>query len=435
MTYDVGTETAGIPQPMYITSVRINSLRSIRHLDWVIPEERAPGWHVVIGPNGSGKTSFLRAISLCLIGERLSVALGQNLADWIRNGENNSDIKLGLGFDPEWDQRDALLEAGGRLSLRIERDRSGYSISDYGRTLDSKETGCFNVAFGPFRRFTGGDRDYEKLIRSHPLLAAHLSVFKEGFALTECLEWLETLRFKQLEDEPEGRLLEPLTRFINQGGFLPFDTRLEEVTSDGVRFVDGAGCSVPIEELSDGYRSILSMAIELIRQLSLTFGSDRVFDPSDATRVQPPGVVMIDEIDAHLHPTWQRRIGSWLCRHFPNLQFIVTTHSALICQAAVEGSVFVLSPPGDEEGGRMLEGTAFQRLVYGNVLEAYGSGAFGSLEARSDRAQADLDRLAELNLKEIAEGLSDDERSERDRLRAVFSTEPHPLAASHVAGS
>jgi hypothetical protein len=177
------------------------------------------------------------------------------------------------------------------------------------------------------------------------------------------------------------------------------------------------------------------MALELVRQLSLTFGSDRIFDPSDPTRVQPPGVVLIDEIDAHLHPSWQRRIGTWLCQHFPNLQFIVTTHSALICQAAAEGSVFVLSPPGDEDGGRMLEGTAFRRLVYGNLLEAYGSGAFGNLETRSDRAQAALDRLAELNVKEIEEGLDDEERAELDRLRAVFPTEPHPLASSHAAGS
>ena len=46
------------------------------------------------------------------------------------------------------------------------------------------------------------------------------------------------------------------------------------------------------------------------------------------------GVVLIDEIDAHLHPEWQREIGFWLKRHFPNIQFIVTTHSPIICQAA-----------------------------------------------------------------------------------------------------
>ena len=50
-----------------------------------------------------------------------------------------------------------------------------------------------------------------------------------------------------------------------------------------------------------------------------------------------PGVVLIDEVDAHLHPTWQRRIGLWFREHFPKLQFIVSTHSPLICQAATVG--------------------------------------------------------------------------------------------------
>ena len=44
--------------------------------------------------------------------------------------------------------------------------------------------------------------------------------------------------------------------------------------------------------------------------------------------------MLIDEIDAHLHIAWQKRIGFWLKEHFPNIQFIVMTHSPFVCQAA-----------------------------------------------------------------------------------------------------
>jgi predicted ATP-binding protein involved in virulence len=54
------------------------------------------------------------------------------------------------------------------------------------------------------------------------------------------------------------------------------------------------------------------------------------------------GVVLIDELDAHLHPTWQRQIGSWLKSCFPNLQFIVATHSPFIPQAADDCGLYIL---------------------------------------------------------------------------------------------
>lgn len=57
------------------------------------------------------------------------------------------------------------------------------------------------------------------------------------------------------------------------------------------------------------------------------------------------GVVLIDELDAHLHPTWQREISFWLKACFPRLQFIVATHSPFVPQAADKGGLYVLRRP------------------------------------------------------------------------------------------
>jgi hypothetical protein len=225
-----------------------------------------------------------------------------------------------------------------------------------------------------------------------------------------------------LEGDPEGDLLELVKNFVNQSDFLPNETRLESVSSKGVRFVDGNGCEVDVKSLSDGYRSILSMTFELIRQLAETYGAKALFGGSDPSKIVVPGVVLIDEIDAHLHPIWQRRVGHWFREHFPMIQFIVTTHSPLVCQAAEKGSIFRLPQPGSDETPAMVTGIQRDRLLYGNVLDAYGTGAFGDVSERSDEGLKLLERLAMLNQKELFEGLTKSERAEQHHLRATLPT-------------
>jgi hypothetical protein len=166
------------------------------------------------------------------------------------------------------------------------------------------------------------------------------------------------------------------------------------------------------------------MTFELIRQMLRVYSGDQVFDSKNESIVVP-GIVMIDEIDAHLHPTWQKKIGFWLTQHFPNIQFIVTTHSPLICQAAVNGSIFRLPTPGSDESGRMLEGTDRDRLLYGDILDAYSTEAFGTADTRSREGNDMQGKLAALNVKELAKGLSKEEREAQEKLRAAFPTTPH----------
>jgi hypothetical protein len=211
---------------------------------------------------------------------------------------------------------------------------------------------------------------------------------------------------------------------------------LADVTSKGVEFVDASGFRVPVQELSDGYRSVLSMTFELVRQMALRYSAEKLFS-ADRTQILRPGVVIVDEIDAHLHPSWQRTIGVWFRKHFPNVQFIVSTHSPLICQAAEGGSVFRLPQPGAdpaEDRGEMVTGLALKRLLYGNVLDAYGTGVFGEGVTRSDSGQEKLERLAELNTRELVTSLSDEEKQTQAELREILPTEavtaePHDPAA------
>lgn len=289
--------------------------------------------------------------------------------------------------------------------------------------------GWFLAGFGPFRRFTGGDTEFETLtdFSQHRKLASCLSIFRESFAFTKSIEWLKQLKFRSLEKRGY-KFFNLLFDFINQPGFLPNDTLLTDISSEGVFFINAPnaeGNVIGIEELSDGYRSVLSLAFELLRQLEMEYQEDTFSVSSSSSgdiviTVDVPGVVLIDEIDAHLHPIWQKNIGYWLTKHFPRIQFFVTTHSPLICQAAENGTVFHLPRPNSNEESGMVTGTELKRLIYGNVLEAYGTEVFGLITTQSQSGQEKTHRLTELNELALIRELSSIEQQERDVLRAIL---------------
>ena len=394
---------------MHLQIVTIENFRVFKQLRWQAPVSGRPGWHVVIGDNGSGKSTFVRAIALSLVGPKDAAALRENWDTWVR-GDELAKVRLAVAKSDDWDEWAGV---GPKLKnfyptcgVNIARNQDGETLLSPGkfansplRTLWSRKPGWFAASYGPFRRFTGGDPDQRKYFYSHPFLARHLSVFNENVALSEALEWLTQLRFEQLEDNKKSeQLLDWIRLFLNQHDFLPHGVRFESVNSKSVIFRSPEGVPIDVARLSDGFRSVLSMTFELIRQMVACYETTNIFQKEDngLITVKAPGVVLVDEIDVHLHPTWQQRIGYWLTRHFPQVQFIVTTHSPLVCQAAENGSIFRLPAPGsrDEEAG-FVTGTDRERLLRGDVLDAYGTELFGKNVDRSDLPFATSSRTNE----------------------------------------
>jgi hypothetical protein len=427
---------------MYVRRLTIENVRTIRQFSLRFAESEAPGWHVILGANGAGKSSVIRALALALAGPKEAVALRQNWATWQREGAAPGRISVQIQPDTKdlFSERgrralsiDAMLEfnpiessiGGPRLELKA---TTGQQVA--ARSIWGTNAGWFSASFGPFRRFTGGDQAFDRLFFSNPRLASHLSAFGEDVALTEGLRWLRELRVRQLEQDQEaGSLLDGLIRFLNSSRLLPHGAQVSEVRSEEVVVTDAAGIRVGVEQMSDGYRSLLSMIFEVLRQMTRSYGAPTMLSALDleSGSVDLPGIVAIDEVDAHLHPSWQKEIGPWFARCFPRVQFIVTTHSPIICRRA--NTVWKLPEPGSNDVARKVEGIELNRLIHGSILDAYGTEFFGRDVARSDDSKERLLELARLNRKALREGLDPTERRRQEELGAMLPTTASDIEA------
>lgn len=440
---------------MYIKKIEITNIRSIEKFEMQF-DDYAAGWHVVIGDNGSGKSSVVRSISAVLIGPDQIPAVLPIWDEWLRIDVMEGRIHVELNRDSDFDNmsqtrppknrpivNEYILKRNGKVTLSTNANQKALNPNNFNW---GDRGGWFSVAYGPYRRFTGGDAKWNKVYYSAEKAGAHLSVFGEDIALTEALDWLkeldrkrlkqrEDIQINQMEDQEQpynsssDKIYNYIKKFINQSGLLPHGALFDRIDIDGeVVFVDGNGNPIKVIQMSDGYRSILSLTFELIRQLVRVYGYRWVFKnvaDSDGNEIVPiiidlPGVVLIDEIDAHLHPSWQTRIGQWFTKYFPNIQFIVTTHSPLICRACDKGSIWRLASPGSDGTSGKISDKDKNILINGNVLDAYGTAIFGENVTISVEAVQRKEELVRLKRKKRTSSLSNDEEKELIQLKVMF---------------
>ncbi|MDJ0840723.1 MAG: AAA family ATPase [Acidobacteriota bacterium] len=344
----------------------IHNIRSLQRFDWQLEPGEELGWHVILGDNGVGKTTFLEAVALAMVGEHNTPDLQPDWARWLRVGENQGSIRVETAYPflpPEQQPKHIHYE----LALR----RSAEGVSLNGTSYPPEQSPRdyiyatpFASSFGPFRRFSGGSARMGKISLVNPLFR-HLSLFDGGVAFTDTIDWLEELPQLKYQGYEEGKLVDYFSGIINGTGLLPEGVQLARIDEEGVFFADN-GRPVTLTQLSAGPASLLAMLFEIVRQLAGAFGPENVFSVHEGrTLVALPGVVLIDHIEANLPPSRQQTIGPWLCSRFPNIQFIVTTYSQLVCKAAARGSVWRIPNPSENRPPHRLTGEVLTRLLEG----------------------------------------------------------------------
>jgi hypothetical protein len=276
--------------------------------------------------------------------------------------------------------------------VQLKSDRKGLSTGPYA----ASRPGWLACGYGPFRRLTGmgGSEEYD-LVYAPGRGKRFATLFREGAAITNCTEWLVSLYTQSIDPHEADRDklasdLQLLQEVINN--LLPGGVTLARVDAKNVHFKTIGGVSVTVPELSDGYRSFLALAIDLLHHIheAVSDFSAVVQRGEEGPCVTMDGVVLIDEVDAHLHPRWQRQIGFRLCRAFPKLQFIVTSHSPFVAQAANDHGLFVLRQP---EGYGFVEAVQPIRSVRGWRID----------QVLTDRMLFDLDGTRDEETEQLTE--------------------------------
>ncbi|MHB9759889.1 AAA family ATPase [Streptomyces sp. BYX5S] len=423
---------------MYVTRLRLDGVRGFHgaracDLDFTRPDGSFAGWTVLAGRNGSGKSTLLRCIAFALAGPERASRLDGEVEDYLTHGQAQGGLELSLLVDAAADLgaptsasvRTVKMAWGpGREPLNAEDAPPTHVrfLADAGakaaRLLwsSSPPTGWFHAAYGPFRRLSGTGL-FEQDRQTPDRVEAVRTLFQEESALTESVTWLVDLHTRKLEGEAGARgVLESVLELLNDE-LLPGGFCVEKVTSRGLwlRRADGEGPLVLQRRMSDGLRTVTALVLDVVRQMHAAYGALQLCrDDRGRPYLPHQGVVLIDEVDAHLHVSWQQRIGEWFKKHFPAVQFIVTTHSPYVCQAADPRGLVRLPGPGEQAPPEVVDEKEYGTIVYGTGDDAVLSDFFGLESPFSRRAEELREELADLEY-EVAAGDADPDAVRRFR--------------------
>lgn len=282
----------------YIRKIHINELFHLRNIDIPIANEKAP--HLIItGKNGSGKTVLLNAI-----------------ADFLDNIKDNTT----LGIRNLGEKLDIFIE-----HQHIEITEINLDILNATELIYSYQKGDFIMAFYEAARKVKMD---EPRNPTKPVLANHAPIRKTS--TNQFLNFLSDLKIQEALARNENQIND--ADEINKW-FVDFTGILHQIFQDNdlcLKFnykdysfhILSHGKKFKFTELSDGYAAILDIVVDLILKMQSKNSLTRAY--------KKKGIVLIDEVETHLHLEMQKMIMPILTKVFPNIQFIVTTHSPFV---------------------------------------------------------------------------------------------------------
>jgi hypothetical protein len=323
------SERASEEGSLHIRELRVHGVRGIDALEIAIPPpaHKEGQWVILLGENGAGKTTILRALALALASEKLAVALharSSEDAPFIRKGTKSSSIEVGL--------------AKGRATATINASKKNETLQ---KSFAGLQAGLPVFGYGSQRGSATGGPDRAV---SMDRLGGLATLFDSSASLIHAETWLVQLAGVAAEGRKADKdLFEAVKATLAK--LLPRGDEIINVERGRVVVRIGKE-DVPFAGLSDGYLTTLGWTIDLISRWS--------YQRRRIAQVHPESfasdmrcIVLVDELDLHLHPRWQCDIVDKLRKAFPSTTFIATTHNPLTLHGTRPGEVYVVRRSDD----------------------------------------------------------------------------------------
>lgn len=394
------THRAGL-NAQYITSIEIHNFRVIEDLVLKFPvalQGASKSWMVLLGENGVGKSSILKAVTLALQNRDYFANTKLDASKFLRIGSESGFVKV------------HLTDYSEPFHLHFNKKR-------FTKLDDNQIQTCF-FGYGGTRLLPQSNH---KPATTKGLIRAE-NLFDPFLPLINAKSWMLSLKGRRFGYS--ALALKDLLVRENKDRLFRRNGEIK------LRLAD-FGDSIPLEGLSDGYQSIIALTADILKVMLETW----------PTADKAQGIVLIDEIDVHLHPRWKVEIVSRLRRTFPRVQFIITTHDPLCLMGTQPGEVHVLHRDADQDRVIATQfdvppGTTADRVLTGfwfGLPSTMDSGTLGMLQEyyrleRAKRTSVNQTRLRYLE-KELRSRLGTFNDTSIDRMAQSVAAEV--LAGKH----
>lgn len=291
----------------------------------------------LLGENGTGKSALLKAIALITAGSNALGDLLGNTDEWIKQGKDFCEITATL-LTAKGEERKVEIKINRKESLISFIAGNSESLNLIDRAINHADRNYFVVAYGASRILNSNSAFSRRSSEfSSPRAQNIQSLFSPDAALMSITDWAIDLDYSGKNDG-----LKTVKKALD--AFLVDNVRFKNIDKIGKRLIfttpDG---EMPLNQLSDGYQNVLAWVGDLMYRISENF-----IDHKNPLKAR--GLLLIDEIDLHLHPKWQRKLHAFLAAKLPNFQIIATTHSPITAQQADEDELYAL-----RRNGRRIE--------------------------------------------------------------------------------